>query len=107
VEAAVTPLALVLFLVGVFGLRTLGAFGLGAVLGDDERWSRLLVLLPLSIVAAVMAVQTFTTRQSVVLDARSVGVGVAALASWRRLPLGLVVVLAAATTALVRKAGWG
>jgi hypothetical protein len=98
---------LLLFLGGVFGLRLLGGFGLGGLLGTDERWTRLLTLLPLSIVSAVMAVQTFTTRQSIVLDARAVGVGVAAVASWRRLPLGVVVVLAAATTALVRQTGWG
>jgi hypothetical protein len=98
---------LLLFLGGVFGLRMLGGFGLASVLGNDERWTRLLTLLPLSIVAAVTAVQTFTTRQSIVLDARAIGVGVAALASWRRLPLGVVVVLAAGTTALVRLTGWG
>jgi hypothetical protein len=98
---------LVLFVGGVFGLRVLGGFGLGSILGQDERWTRLLTLLPLSIVAAVTAVQTFTTRQSIVFDARAIGVGVAAVASWRRLPLGVVVVLAAATTALVRLTGWG
>jgi hypothetical protein len=102
-----TAAGLLLFLGGVFGLRMLGGFGLGALLGNDERWTRLLTLLPLAIVAAVMAVQTFTTRQSVVLDARAVGIAVAAVASWRRLPLGVVVVLAAATTALVRQTGWG
>jgi hypothetical protein len=98
---------LVLFVTGVFGLRVLGGFGLGTILGSDERWTRLLTLLPLSIVAAVTAVQTFTTRQSMVLDARAIGVGVAAFAAWRRLPLGVVVVLAAGTTALVRLTGWG
>lgn len=102
-----SALGMLLFLGGVFGLRMLGGFGLGSLLGGDERWTRLLTLLPLSIVSAVMAVQTFTTRQSIVLDARAVGVGVAAIAAWRRMPLGVVVVLAAATTALVRQLGWG
>jgi hypothetical protein len=95
------------FVVGVFVLRMFGAFGLGAVLGNNERWTRLLGLLPLSIVAAVIAVQTFTTRQHVTCDARAVGVGVATLAAWRRVPLFAIVVLAAATTALVRQTGWG
>lgn len=97
---------LLLFLVGVAGLRLAGAFALGGIIGDSERWSRLLGLLPLAIVAAVVAVQTFTVRSDVMVDARAVGVGVAALAAWRRLPLGAVVALAAVTTALLRAAGW-
>lgn len=96
----------VLFLVGVAGLRLTGAFALGSLIGGSERWARLLGLLPLAIVAAVVAVQTFTIRKDVMVDARAVGVAVAALAAWRRLPLGVVVVLAAATTALLRLAGW-
>jgi hypothetical protein len=103
----VSVTGLVLFLVGVFGLRMLGGFGLGSLLSDNPRWERLLALLPLSIVAAVIAVQTFTTRRSIVLDARVVGISVAAFAAWRRWPLAVVVLLAAVTTALVRQTGWG
>ena len=102
-----TVAGLLLFLGGVFGLRVFGAFGLGGLIGDNERWTRLLALLPLSIVASVVAVQTFTVGRTVVVDARVVGVAVAAVASWKRLPLGVVVVAAAAATALVRQAGWG
>lgn len=98
---------LLIFLGGVFGLRMLGGFALGGLLGESERAARLLVLLPLAIVAAVIAVQTFTIRRSVVFDARAFGVGVAAFGSWRRWSLGLVVVLAAVTTALIRQTGWG
>lgn len=98
---------LLLFLGGVFGLRVFGAFGLGGLIGDNERWTRLLALLPLSVVASVVAVQTFTVGRAVAIDARVVGVAVAAIASWRRLPLGFVVLAAAAATALVRFAGWG
>lgn len=102
-----SPTGLVLFVVGVFVLRMLGGFGLGGLSGADERWTRLLSLMPLAIVAAVVAVQTFTTRQDLVFDARAIGVSAAGLASWGRLPLGVVVVLAALTTALVRQTGWG
>jgi hypothetical protein len=98
---------LAVFVAGVFALRMIGGFALGRLLGENERFTRLLALLPLSIVAAVVAIQTLATKQSVVLDARVVGVSVAAVASWKRMPLGLVVVLAAASTALVRRAGWG
>jgi hypothetical protein len=55
----------------------------------------------------VIAVQTFTTRRSIVFDARVVGIAVAAFAAWRRWPLAVVVLLAAVTTALVRQTGWG
>lgn len=98
---------LALFLVGVFGLRMIGGFALGGLLAGRQRWARLLSLLPLAIVAAVLAVQTFTTRQDLAFDARAVGVAAAGLASWRRLPLGAVVVIAAAVTASVRQTGWG
>jgi hypothetical protein len=98
---------LIVFLGGVFGLRMLGGFALGGLLGESERWTRLLALLPLAIVAGVIAVQTFTIRKAVVFDARAFGVAVAALGSWRRWSLGLVIVLAATTTALIRQTGWG
>ena len=52
--------------------------------------------------AAIVAVQTFAVGQSLVLDARAAGIAVAGLALWRRAPLLVVLVLAAATTALVR-----
>ncbi len=102
-----SPLGLALFLAGVFGLRMLGGFALGGVLAGNERATRLLTLLPLSIVAAVIAVQTFTTKSDVVLDARVIGIALAAVLSWRKVPMGVVVVLAAAATALVRLTGWG
>ncbi len=102
-----SPTGLVGFVVGVFVLRMLGGFALASVLGTHERVLRLLSLLPLAIVAAVVSVQTFTKGDDVTLDARAVGVGMAAFVSAKGLPLGGVVVVAAATTALVRQAGWG
>ena len=102
-----SAVGLVGFVVGVFVLRMLGGFALASVLGTNERVLRLLSLLPLAIVAAVVAVQTFTKGDEVTLDARAVGVGMAAVVSAKGLPLGLVVVVAATTTALVRQAGWG
>lgn len=102
-----TPVGLAGFVVGVFALRMVGGFCLAGVLERHERLARLLALLPLAIVAAVVATQTFTIRQDLTVDARVVGVSVAGLASWRGVPLGAVVVLAAVSTALVRQAGWG
>ncbi len=102
-----SPLGLVLFVVGVFALRMFGGFGLAGLIGTSERWQRLLTLLPLAIVAAVVAVQVGTTGREVVLDARVVGVGLAAILAWKRVPLGIVVISAAAATAATRAAGWG
>ncbi len=104
---AVSALGVLLFLVGVFALRMIGGFALGGLLARSTRATRVLLLMPLSIVAAVVAVQTLTTRTSVVLDARAIGVGLAAVLSLRRVPMGVVVVIAACTTALVRLSGWG
>jgi hypothetical protein len=45
---------------------------------------------------------TFTDAQSIAIDERAIGLLVAIIAAWRKLPLIVVVVLAAATTALLR-----
>lgn len=100
-------LGLVLFLGGVFALRMIGGFALGGLLAGNDRATRLLMLMPLSIVAAVVAVQTFAVKKDIVIDARIVGVGLAAVLAWRKVPMGVVVVLAATATALVRLSGWG
>ncbi len=102
-----TALGTLLFIVGVFAIRMVGGFSLSGVLAGNERVTRLLLLMPLSIVSAVVAVQTFTKGTTLVLDARAVGIAVAAILSWRKVPLGVVVVIAALTTALVRQLGWG
>lgn len=102
-----TPLGAVLFIAGVLLLRLVGGFALAGSLAEDERIGRLLLLMPLSIVAAVVAVQTFATKTTIVFDARVVGVGLAAVLAWRRVPMGVVVVIAAFVTAMVRLTGWG
>jgi hypothetical protein len=51
---------------------------------------------------ALVVKDTFSTGQDLVLDARALGVGVAAIAAWRRAPLIVVIVLGAAVTAVAR-----
>lgn len=102
-----TPVGLVLFVVGLFVLRMFGGFGLASLIGTSEFWNRLLTLLPLSLVSAVVGTQVFTTAGALVVDARVVGMAVAVGLSVRKAPLALVVVGAAATTAGVRALGWG
>jgi hypothetical protein len=50
-----------------------------------------------------VVMNTFSTGNDLVVDARAAGVGVAAVAAWRRAPLVIVIVLGAVVTALVRQ----
>jgi uncharacterized membrane protein len=59
-------------------------------------------LLPVALLAALAAVQTFSTGDSLVLDARVAGVAVAVVALLLRAPFLVVVGAAAATAALLR-----
>jgi branched-subunit amino acid transport protein len=84
-----------------FGLKVLGF----VVVGGREMppiLQRCLALIPASLLAALIAKDTFTTAQEIAIDARLVGLVVAAVAVWRRLPFVVVIVLATAATAAVR-----
>ncbi|BEP13767.1 hypothetical protein acdb102_20780 [Acidothermaceae bacterium B102] len=69
--------------------------------------ARIAPLLPAALLAALVVVQTFSAGARLTVDARVVGLAVAALALVLRAPFLVVVVAAAATAALVRAAGWG
>ncbi len=71
---------------------------------ENSRVRRISALMPVALLAALIAVQTFTDGQRIVFDARVVGLLVALLAVWRKWPFLVVVFLAAASTALVRLA---
>lgn len=64
-------------------------------------------LLPAALLAALVAVLTFEADGSLVIDARVIGVAVAAVAIWLRTPILIVVLLAAAVTAAARAFGIG
>jgi uncharacterized membrane protein len=66
------------------------------------RAQRVATVLPIGLLAALAATQTFADGQHLTVDARVAGVAVALVAIWRRLPFLAVVGLAAATTALLR-----
>ena len=55
-----------------------------------------------ALLAALVVVETFGQGRSLVLDARVLGAAFAAVAVWRRAPLIVVVLGAAAVTALAR-----
>jgi hypothetical protein len=93
--------AVLLASAGCFALKLLGWAVPGRVL-DNDRVRRAVVLLPVALLAALVVVQAFAHGRSLQLDARAAGLAVAAVAVLLRAPFLLVVVLAAATAALVR-----
>jgi branched-subunit amino acid transport protein len=64
---------------------------------------RLAALLPVALLGGLAALQTLTTGTRLTVDARLAGVAVAIAAITRRAPFLVVVGLAAATTALLRR----
>jgi branched-subunit amino acid transport protein len=64
-------------------------------------------MLPIALLAALTAIQTFWSPDGFTLDARVAGVAVAVVALLLRAPFLVVVLAAAATAALLRAAGWG
>ncbi len=63
---------------------------------------RIADLLPVALLSALIGVQVFGDGQSLVIDARVVGLGVAFVALLLRAPFIVVVLLAALSAALVR-----
>ncbi len=93
---------------GVSGQRLAGMFWAGPFLTRRPALARLGDLLPMAVIAGVIAQLCFassSTSTGLTVDARAVGLAVAGVAVWRRAPLIVVVVAAAAATALVRAVG--
>jgi uncharacterized membrane protein len=68
----------------------------------DDRVQRLATALPVALLAALIGLQTWTSGNHLVLDARTGGLAVAAVAVVLRAPFIVVVTLAAVTAALLR-----
>ena len=68
----------------------------------DPRLQRTVPLIPIALLAALVATQTFSTGQHLVLDVRAAALLVAAVAVVLRVPFLVVVATAAATAALLR-----
>ncbi len=94
--------AIVALSVGVAAQRLIGMFWAGPVLARRSILARLADLLPAAVIAGVIAQLAVVSDARLTLDARAVGMVVAGLLVWRRAPLTVVVVAAAAATALVR-----
>lgn len=91
-------------LVGAAGCYLLKLAGLSVPKSilERPRVQRIAALLPVVLLSALVAVQTFSIGNGLVLDARAAGLAVAGIAVWRRWPFLVVVALVAFTTALVR-----
>lgn len=91
--------------IGCYLLKLVGYLLPASVLArEDVR--RVTGLLPVSLLAALVAVQTFSTGQSLEIDARAAGLAVAIVALVLRAPFLVVVLVAAVTAALLRASGW-
>ena len=92
---------LVVMTLGTFALKSAGPL----VLGDRAlplRLQQVVDLLPAALLAALTIVSTVGDGRAVVVDARLVGLVVAGLALWRKLPFVVVIVLASAATGVAR-----
>ena len=94
-------LAVLLTAAGCYALKLLGLLTPARLL-EHPLAARVSALLPVSLLAALAAVQTLSTGTELVLDARVAGVGAALVAVVLRAPFLVVVAVAAATAALVR-----
>ena len=86
---------------GCFLLKLLG-WAVPARVLENDRVRRTVVLVPVALLAALVVVQAFAVGHALRLDARAAGLAVAAVAVLLRAPFLAVVVLAAATAAVVR-----
>ena len=80
----------------------LAGLSLPAGLLQDARVQRTILLVPIALLAALIATNTFSTGNHLVLDVRAAAIGVAVIAVLLRAPFLVVVASAAATAALLR-----
>lgn len=96
--------ALVIWLsVGAYAFKMVGFVIVGQRKLPDVL-SRCLMLIPAALLSALVFNSTFIGGQSFAIDERAVGLGVAIIAAWRKMPLIIVVILGATTTAFLRAA---
>lgn len=69
---------------------------------ENDRIQRTVPLIPVTLLAALVATQTFSTGQHLMLDVRAAALAVAIVAVLLRAPFIVVVAAAAATAALLR-----
>lgn len=73
---------------------------------ENDTTRRVFGLMPVALLAALVAVQTFAVGTTLTLDARVAGLAVAVVALVLRAPFLAVVILAGVTAAGLRALGW-
>jgi uncharacterized membrane protein len=87
--------------VACYGLKLAG-LSLPQAWLRDPRIQRTVPLIPVALLAALVAIQTFSTGRHLVLDVRAASLVVAIVAVVLRAPFLVVVIAGAATAALLR-----
>jgi len=93
---------LLLLALGTYLLKAAGPLVLGGERKLPPLLERLTLLMPAALLAGLVATSALVDDQRWSLDARLIGLAVAATALWQRLPFIVVVILAAAATAAAR-----
>jgi len=86
---------------GCYALKVSGWF-LPTALLERERVRTAAALLPVALLAALVVVQVFGAHKALVLDARAAALVAGAFCLWLRLPFLVMVLVAAATAAILR-----
>ena len=97
-----TVLSIIALTIAVWGQRLVGGFLVGPLLERRPILSRAASLIPAAVVMAVIIQLSVARGQSLVIDERLAGMAVAAVLVWRKAPFLVVVLGAAAVTALLR-----
>lgn len=98
-RAWITILVLTL---ATYALKSFGPIVLGGDRTLPPRLTRLAEELPAPLLAALVAISTFSGEATWTIDARVIGLAAAAIALWKQLPFVVVVIVGAAATALAR-----
>lgn len=93
---------ILLLTAATYALKAFGPIVLGGERSLPPQLTRLADELPAPLLAALVAISTFTSDAAWTLDARVIGLGAASVALWKRLPFVVVVIVAAVATALAR-----
>ena len=98
--------AIITAVVVVAGTKLLGHL-VPTRLVASPRIAPIVALVSVALLAGLAAQQTLDGGHQLVIDARLAALAVAAIALWRKAPFIVVVILAAATAAVLRLLGWG
>ncbi len=93
---------ILLVAIGAYGFKAVGLLGLGDR-NLPAAAERVLALVPAALLAALVAVDTFSSGRSLVLDARAAGVAAGGTAALLRAPFPVVVAVAALVAAAIRQ----